>query len=138
MARWERRRWIDRGPQPTFAEPRPILLAHGLSFVRAASACHGVRRIALVGSMTTSKPIPKDIDMLVTVSTDVDLPTLALGGDGSRVAAVKSILVPTYSFAARLTAIWDAPAPTGSATLVRVARHIAAVSHRTCAMICIR
>lgn len=80
MARWERRRWIDRGPQPTVAEPRPVLLAHGLSFVRAASACHGVRRIALIGSMTTPKPIPKDIDMLVTVSADVDLPTLALAG----------------------------------------------------------
>lgn len=80
MAMWRRRQWIERGPQPSVAEPRPVLLAHGLDFVRAASACHGVRRIALVGSMTTAKPIPKDIDMLVTVSADFDLPALALAG----------------------------------------------------------
>lgn len=80
MARWHRRRRVDYGPQPTIAEPRPVLLAHALTFVRAALTCRGVRRVALVGSMTTTKPIPKDIDLLVTIAEDVDLPKLALTG----------------------------------------------------------
>ena len=80
MARWHRRKSFDNAPQPTVSEPRPVLLAHALTFVRAAIACPGVRRVALVGSMTTPKPIPKDIDLLVSVAESVDLPTLALAG----------------------------------------------------------
>ena len=36
-----------------------------------------MRRIALIGSLTTGKEFPKDIDMLVTVSDDCDLTPLA-------------------------------------------------------------
>jgi hypothetical protein len=35
-------------------------------------------RIALVGSVTTPKPAPKDIDFLLTVSESCDLATVAL------------------------------------------------------------
>ena len=37
----------------------------------------GVLRIALIGSLTTAEPDPKDVDLLVTVSDDADLEPLA-------------------------------------------------------------
>ena len=64
-------------PQPSIPEPRAFLLAEVLAFVRAASTCAGVRRIALVGSLTTDKPIPKDADVLVTLDEGLDLAQLA-------------------------------------------------------------
>ena len=48
-----------------------------LAFVRTARHLHGVTRIALIGSMTTTKPDPKDADVLVTVTDDADLTRLA-------------------------------------------------------------
>ena len=36
-----------------------------------------MKRIALIGSLTTSEPSPKDIDLLVTVTDDMDLAPLA-------------------------------------------------------------
>jgi hypothetical protein len=51
-----------------------------LDFVHAASACPGVTRIALLGSLTTAKPIPKDADLLVTVNEPSDLAPLARAG----------------------------------------------------------
>jgi predicted nucleotidyltransferase len=56
---------------------RGTLLELGVAFVRAARNCQGVSRIALVGSVATSKPRPKDIDLLVSVAPNVDLPRLA-------------------------------------------------------------
>lgn len=54
-------------------------LLHGLGrFVAAARSVAGVRRIALVGSIVTAKQNPKDIDVLVVVTDDADLPQLAL------------------------------------------------------------
>lgn len=47
-------------------------------FVAAARQVAGVRRIALVGSMVTAKPDPKDIDVLVVVADDADLALLAM------------------------------------------------------------
>jgi len=38
---------------------------------------NGVLRIALIGSITTNKEDPKDIDLLVTVKDDMDLKRLA-------------------------------------------------------------
>jgi hypothetical protein len=64
-------------PQPSIPEPRAFLLAEVLAFVRAASTCAGVRRIALVGSLATDKPIPKDADVLVTLDEGLDLAELA-------------------------------------------------------------
>jgi hypothetical protein len=61
-----------------------------LVFVRAARALPGVRRIALVGSLATDKPVPKDADVLVTIDAAVDLGRLAavgrrLKGAGQRI-----------------------------------------------------
>ena len=63
--------------EPSIPEPRAFLLAEVLAFVRAASKCAGVRRIALVGSLATDKPIPKDADVLVTLDEGLDLAELA-------------------------------------------------------------
>jgi hypothetical protein len=60
--------------------PRPYLLNAVLEFVRATSKCPGVLRIALVGSLTTPKPLPKDADTLVTIEDDLDLELLAKAG----------------------------------------------------------
>ena len=56
---------------------RTRLITEALAFVRAASKIPGVTRIALIGSMTTNKADPKDVDMLVTVTDDADLVPLA-------------------------------------------------------------
>jgi hypothetical protein len=49
-------------------------------FVREACRCPGVLRVALVGSLTTDKPVPKDADMLVLISDGTDLTPLARAG----------------------------------------------------------
>jgi predicted nucleotidyltransferase len=46
-------------------------------FVSDARSVAGVRKIALVGSIVTAKPNPKDIDLLVVVADDADLIPLA-------------------------------------------------------------
>jgi hypothetical protein len=56
---------------------RSFLLSEALIFALAASQLAGVTRIALIGSLATDKPDPKDADMLVTVSDDADLAPLA-------------------------------------------------------------
>lgn len=67
-------------PSPSVAEPRRPLLLAVLSFIRDAGACPGVRRISLMGSIVTAKPIPKDIDMLVTIDAEMELSKLARAG----------------------------------------------------------
>jgi predicted nucleotidyltransferase len=66
-----------RDPRPSVAEPRRDLLLAVQSFVKAASACPGVRRIALVGSLATDKAVPKDADVLVTIDGAMNLTELA-------------------------------------------------------------
>ncbi len=68
--------------EPGPAEPtaRERLLAEVLAFVRAANQLSGVTRIALIGSLTTEEPDPKDADLLVTVTDDMDLTPLATLG----------------------------------------------------------
>jgi predicted nucleotidyltransferase len=56
---------------------RTRLIVEALFFVQAASKLPGVTRIALIGSLTTNKADPKDVDMLVTVTDDADLAPLA-------------------------------------------------------------
>jgi hypothetical protein len=71
---------IDTSPPRERAEPipvRPQLLAEVLAFVQAARELGGITRIALVGSLTTKKPDPKDADLLVTVTAAADLEPLA-------------------------------------------------------------
>lgn len=58
-------------------EVRSTLLALALEFAKAAPSCVGVVRVAMLGSILTTKPRPKDVDVLVTVTPMVDLPRLA-------------------------------------------------------------
>jgi predicted nucleotidyltransferase len=67
-------------PSPSVAEPRRPLLLAVLSFVRAAEACPGVRRVSLIGSIVTAKAIPNDIDVLVTIDAEMELSKLARAG----------------------------------------------------------
>lgn len=60
--------------------PREKLLEEVLAFVRAASRLAGVTRIALIGSLTTTKQDPKDADLLVTITDNMDLSRLATLG----------------------------------------------------------
>jgi predicted nucleotidyltransferase len=64
-------------PEPETPTAREQLLAEALAFVRAASRLRGVIRIALIGSLATEEPDPKDVDLLVTVTDDMDLASLA-------------------------------------------------------------
>jgi hypothetical protein len=48
-----------------------------LTFVRWARSTPGVLQIALLGSLATDKPMPKDADVLVTIDAAVDLDPLA-------------------------------------------------------------
>jgi len=59
------------------ATVREHLLAYVPWFVQQASKLAGVQRIALLGSITTDKKDPKDIDFLITVMDDVELEPLA-------------------------------------------------------------
>lgn len=56
---------------------RARLIAEVLAFVRAAAEMPGVLRIALIGSLSTDEPDPKDADVLVTVADEADLAPLA-------------------------------------------------------------
>ena len=58
-------------------EVRTTLLTLALEFTRAARSEPGVTRIALLGSIVTHKPRPKDIDLLVAAAPDLDMPRLA-------------------------------------------------------------
>ena len=59
---------------------RAHLLAGVLALTQAARRVPGVTRVALIGSLTTDKPEPKDADVLVTVADDADLTLLAAHG----------------------------------------------------------
>ena len=47
-------------------------------FVVSVRQMAGVQRIAILGSIVTTKPDPKDIDVLVVVADDADLAPLAM------------------------------------------------------------
>jgi hypothetical protein len=59
---------------------RVFLLSEVLGFVHRARNCAGVRRVSLIGSLTTNKRNPKDADVLVAVADDADLTALAAAG----------------------------------------------------------
>lgn len=67
----------ELSPQPSVAEPRPVLIGAVLEFTRAARACPAVKKIALIGSLATDKPIPKDADVVVTLADGADLEDIA-------------------------------------------------------------
>jgi hypothetical protein len=62
------------------SEVRGTLLRLTLAFVRSARHIPGVRRIALLGSLASPKPRPKDADVLVTICGEVALEALARCG----------------------------------------------------------
>jgi hypothetical protein len=64
-------------PRPSVPNPRPHLLNAVLALVRAARSTPGVLRIALLGSLATEKPVPKDADVPVTIDAAMDLDRLA-------------------------------------------------------------
>jgi len=57
---------------------RPQLLDALRRFVAAVRPIAGVRRIAVLGSIVTPKPDPKDIDVLVVVADDAEAVVAAL------------------------------------------------------------
>jgi hypothetical protein len=59
---------------------RTQLLIATVPFVLAASAIQGVKRVALIGSLATTKADPKDVDLLLTVEETMDLEELATAG----------------------------------------------------------
>jgi predicted nucleotidyltransferase len=73
------RRWIETESMNTPAEGHREALLDGLRrFVASARQIAGVRRIAILGPITTTKADPKDIDVLVVVADDADLAGLAM------------------------------------------------------------
>jgi hypothetical protein len=76
-----RKRLIEFGRLERSLPPaRTRLITEVLAFVCAAGQLPGVVRIALIGSLATAKPDPKDADVLVTVTDDADLAPLATLG----------------------------------------------------------
>jgi len=61
----------------TAEDHRRELLAGLRRFVASVRQMAGVRRVAVLGSIVTNKPDPKDIDVLVVVSDDADLAPVA-------------------------------------------------------------
>lgn len=66
--------------QPSGPTPRQKLLDEVLWFTTEASQVAGVKRIALIGSLTTDEPDPNDADLLVTIDDEMDLEPLATLG----------------------------------------------------------
>lgn len=56
---------------------RARLIAEVLAFVQAAQRLTGISRIALIDSLITQKADPKDADLLLTVTDDTELASLA-------------------------------------------------------------
>jgi len=63
---------------PPLPDKRADLLRAVLVFVKDIRHLSGIRRIALIGSLTTPKAIPKDVDLLIEVSDEMPLKQLAL------------------------------------------------------------
>jgi len=61
----------------TSEDHRKHLLDGLRRFLPSVRQMAGVRRIAILGSIVTTKPDPKDIDILVVVADDADLAPLA-------------------------------------------------------------
>jgi predicted nucleotidyltransferase len=59
---------------------RKQMLRATLPFVLTAASLHGVQRIALLGSLTTTKVSPQDVDLLLSVDETMDLAHLATLG----------------------------------------------------------
>ena len=56
---------------------RVYLLQAAVHFARAAQQLPGVQQVSLLGSITTNRTNPKDIDLLVVISENADVAALA-------------------------------------------------------------
>ncbi|HSL42230.1 MAG TPA: hypothetical protein VK897_02285 [Anaerolineales bacterium] len=63
--------------QPSDEDVRAFLIAEAFRFIERIVGIPGVRRIAMLGSVLSSKANPKDVDLLITVEDEVDLTALA-------------------------------------------------------------
>ncbi|MBA3886129.1 MAG: hypothetical protein H0X67_10420 [Acidobacteria bacterium] len=70
--------WIDPVDAGHVRESSGVVLYGLRRFVSGAQSIAGVRLISLVGSIVTTKPNPKDIDVLVVVADNADLSALAV------------------------------------------------------------
>jgi uncharacterized protein DUF6932 len=63
----------------TRVEPghRVYLLEAAVRFTRAVSQLRGIQSVSLLGSITTTRPNPKDIDLLVVITEEADVAALA-------------------------------------------------------------
>lgn len=59
------------------SEYRQSLIELVLDFVLSCKKIEGVGRISIIGSLISSKVKPKDVDLLITISDDLDLTHLA-------------------------------------------------------------
>jgi hypothetical protein len=62
---------------PIDEDVRAFLIAEAFRFIERIVGMPGVRRIAMLGSLLSSKANPKDVDLLLTVDDEVDLTSLA-------------------------------------------------------------
>jgi len=63
--------------QPIDEDVRAFLIAEAFRFIERIVDIPGVRRIAMLGSLLSSKANPKDVDLLITVDDEADLSSLA-------------------------------------------------------------
>src|SRR5262245_10120918 len=63
--------------RPSDPGRRKELSEAAVRLIRAAARVPGVRSISLLGSITTDREKPKDVDLLVVISDDADLARLA-------------------------------------------------------------
>ena len=63
--------------QPSDQDVRVFLIAEAFRLIERIVGIPGVRRIAMLGSLLSSKANPKDVDLLITVDDDADLTALA-------------------------------------------------------------
>lgn len=56
---------------------RTFLIAIAFQFIDRVITLPGIRRVAIIGSITSAKPDPKDVDILITVEDAADLTALA-------------------------------------------------------------
>jgi hypothetical protein len=85
VAAWLAARGINAlyEPLPPFQprnDVRRHLLAGAATFVKRVKGIAGVNRIALIGSITTPKRSPNDVDLIVTVATNTIIPEIAAAG----------------------------------------------------------
>jgi len=68
-----KRRWLIVSQHQSAHTCSPVYCA-----LRAACNVEGILRIALIGSLATDKPNPKDADLLITIRDGTDLAPLAM------------------------------------------------------------